>query len=702
MLHLGVSANTAVAGPDYPIRFGLFEVDLRAGELRKQGVKIKLQDQPLRILVTLLQQSGKVVTREELYREVWPADTFVDFEHSLNAAIKKLRDALGDDPENPRFIETIPRRGYRFLADVSLPELAKPRSRFAKRLALFCIPVAAVILLMFMYYVVRSPVSAEPMTVVPLTTSPGAETQAAFSSDGEQVAFTWDGNSATGTDIYVKRVGTEDSLRLTQGFGFVCCAAWTSDNRYIAFAACSSERQGIFLVPSLGGLPRKIWNRGCGDLGASPTEPLVAFGDKSSPDSPFALFTMSIVDLLPHELTFPEDKIVGDQNPVFSPDGKSVAFIRIVAEGNFDLFTIPLTGGSPRQLTFDRTAIFGLTWTADAREIIFSSHRGGGQSLWVVPVGGGEPSRLPVGGASARGPAVSRKGNRLAYTQGDIHPNLWVLDLSGNPAKSSGPPRPFVSSSAYNNAPRFSPDGRKLAFASHRSGDMEIWTCDAANCSNPQQLTFLRSVSGTPRWSPDGLRVVFESRPAGHSQLFVANAAGGKPVALTDGTAEDKVASWSSDGRLIYFSSNRHGKSQIWKIAASGGSASQVTSRGGFAAFESPDGKFLYYVKDDYAGVWRMPLAGGEEVRILPLPTAEHWGDWALCSRGIYFVDESRPRQTINFYAFANQKVSQVAQVDGLPPPGDPGFAVSPDEKRIVFSQVDRSAVDIMLVENFR
>ena len=97
------------------VRFGLFEVDLRAGELRKNGVKIKLQDQPFRILVSLLRQRGEVVTREELRRELWPSDTFVDFDHSLNAAVKRLRDALDDSAENPRFIETLPRHGYRFI-----------------------------------------------------------------------------------------------------------------------------------------------------------------------------------------------------------------------------------------------------------------------------------------------------------------------------------------------------------------------------------------------------------------------------------------------------------------------------------------------------------------------------------------------------------------------------------------------------------
>src|ERR1051325_8002738 len=102
-----------------PVCFGSFEVDLRAGELRKEGSKIRLQEQPFQILAMLLEQPGQVVTREELRSRLWPSDTFVDFDHSLNKAINKLREALGDSAENPRFVETLPRRGYRFLGSVN-------------------------------------------------------------------------------------------------------------------------------------------------------------------------------------------------------------------------------------------------------------------------------------------------------------------------------------------------------------------------------------------------------------------------------------------------------------------------------------------------------------------------------------------------------------------------------------------------------
>jgi hypothetical protein len=169
---------------------------------------------------------------------------------------------------------------------------------------------------------------------------------------------------------------------------------------------------------------------GCAGVAASPTKQLLVYGDRGSPDTPFALFTISLDDLQPHQLTFPADKVVGDQDPVFSPDGESVAFMRIIGEATADIYVVPLAGGTSRQLTFDRTFVNGITWTAEGRSIVFSSHRGGGQSLWVVPVAGGEAARLPLGGATASHPAISSRGDRLAYTQGDLHPNLWVIELS--------------------------------------------------------------------------------------------------------------------------------------------------------------------------------------------------------------------------------------------------------------------------------
>jgi len=115
------------------IRFGVFELDIKAGELRRNGIKIKLQEQPLQVLVTLLEHPGQVVSREELRTALWPADTFVDFDHSLNAAIKRLRDALGESADQPVFIETMARRGYRFIGPVPASGLGRTAERTGGR-----------------------------------------------------------------------------------------------------------------------------------------------------------------------------------------------------------------------------------------------------------------------------------------------------------------------------------------------------------------------------------------------------------------------------------------------------------------------------------------------------------------------------------------------------------------------------------------
>jgi DNA-binding winged helix-turn-helix (wHTH) protein len=241
-----------VPGSEVPriIRMGVFELDLHSGELRRNGLKIKLQEQPFQILAFLLQHPGEVVTREELRRRLWPADTFVDFEHSLNAAIKRLRDALGDDADNPRFVETVPRRGYRLVADAGVPGSGQPAGAKHRPTAGAATalpqPVRAGVLLLLIVAVVGfggilytfrapKPSAMSPMRTIPLTTSLGAESEPAFSGDGEQVAFVWDGNTSKRTDVYVKRIGTDRPLQLTQSSGFVCCPAWSSDNRYVAF-----------------------------------------------------------------------------------------------------------------------------------------------------------------------------------------------------------------------------------------------------------------------------------------------------------------------------------------------------------------------------------------------------------------------------------------------------------------------------------
>jgi Tol biopolymer transport system component len=186
----------------------------------------------------------------------------------------------------------------------------------------------------------------------------------------------------------------------------------------------------------------------------------------------------------------------------------------------------------------------------------------------------------------------------------------------------------------------------------------------------------------------------------------VISAEGGRARRLTEDLAEDIAPSWSRDGRWIYFESNRSGSTQIWKMPANGGEARQVTKGGGSVAHESMDGKFLYYTKGrNVAGIWRVPVEGGEETLVLNTHKAGYWSAWTVVEQGIYFLTaEQLARPAIEFFSFTTGRATEVAALAKpfRPYPNPEGLSVSPDGRWILYTQEDRADMDIMLVENFR
>src|ERR1700746_1822840 len=250
------------------VRFGLFEADLQTGELRKNGARIPLQGQPFQVCAILLSRSGELVSREDLRQQVWPEDTFVDFDHALNTAITKIRVALGDEADNPRFVETLPRRGYRFIAPVDKPGLqivppSAPKSRFAG-----ITPkirwIAGVGLLLVLLSTVgiwrfarnRAEAGLPPLEVVPMAALPGFESDPAFSPDGNQVAFAF-GAEGDKCGIYTIMVDSDKPLRLTSGPGDAF-PTWSPDGRRVAFYRFSEHGTAIYTIPALGGMEQRL------------------------------------------------------------------------------------------------------------------------------------------------------------------------------------------------------------------------------------------------------------------------------------------------------------------------------------------------------------------------------------------------------------------------------------------------------------
>ena len=318
------------------------------------------------------------------------------------------------------------------------------------------------------------------------------------------------------------------------------------------------------------------------------------------------------------------------------------------------------------------------------------------------PVGEDEATRTTllwtVADENGFGLCISRQKHRLVYSREVSDVNIWRLEMSGRQVKPAYPER-FIFSTRDETNPQISPDGKKVAFSSNRSGTADIWIC-SHDGSNPIQLTSSsRGDSGSPRWSPDSRWVSFDSNIDGQWEVYVVDANGGKPRRLTSHPASDIVPSWSRDGKSLYFGSNRSGSYQVWKMPASGGEPSQITQKGGLLPLESPDGNFVYYTKG-YSDrrIWKVPRQGGEEAQVLG-PIFRR--NYDVAKDGIYFVAEpdSSKSHSICFFSFATGRIKTIASIENA---WGNYISVSPDSHWILYPKLESEGSDLMLVENFR
>ncbi|HUK74027.1 MAG TPA: hypothetical protein VLV47_00970, partial [Candidatus Bathyarchaeia archaeon] len=587
------------------------------------------------------------------------------------------------------------------------PVSAAPRRR--KSRVVWLLAAAAVLLLALAAVglrLLRTAPRAAPRTV-PLTSYQGRQGDPAFSPDSKQVAFAWDGEKGGNNfDIYVKLVDAGTPLRLTTNPADEFAPSWSPDGRYIAFCRAMPDHAEIWTIPALGGAERKLGESAtCVGLSWSPDGKFVALVDKSGPQTPYGIFLLAVETGEKQRLTSPPNEYFGDFGPSFSPDGKTLAFGRCPSSLSGDVYVLPIAAGGrpkgePKRLTFDERLLFGLDWTADSRRIVYSSGQVGGTSLSMVAASGGPVQRPAVAGDNAWGLSLSRTGNRLVYQRSIWDSNIWRVPGPNSSQNKSEPSR-LVASTQVDEEPQFSPNGEKIAFTSSRSGNYEIWVCDREG-GNPVQLTSSNGPQlGSPRWSPDGRWIAFDSPQAGNSDIYVIGVAGGPARRLTSGPSNNVRPSWSRDGRWVYFGSNRSGASQIWKEPVAGGTAVQVTKSGGEEAFESTDGKYVYWAKLDLPGIWRVPVAGGEETQVLGLSTESLW---ALTGQGICFFDLNNPAgPALKLYSFTTGKTTLLRQLpkNTSIDTQSTALSVSPDGRWILYTQYDQSGSNLMLVENF-
>ena len=711
-----------------PVRFGQFSVDLHTHEVRKDSTKLRLVGQPFAILAELLQRPGELVTREELRERLWPGDTFIDFDHGLNAAVNKLREALCDSADDPRYIETLPRRGYRFIGQIEAQtappatrsDASPPTAPIPQQASFANVPVLpltsarprsvlrwAAIFTAFLIVglAVFSSVSSrrKMLAAVPLParitefTQPDVSAgEPAFSADGQYLAYYRDGGISGSSGIFVQTVGTAASRQLTSSERD-CCAAWSPDGRTLAFARYSSNTEiGLFLVPAEGGAERRLEIPGAapkmGRIDWSPDGKTIAYSGGTG----LSLFALQ--DSSARQLTAPPP-LTQDWGPSFSPDGKFILFARSSEMGFPEqILRISVAGGEPTLISTEVARLRGSPrWSADGRSVIFASDRGGKPALWRVSTESKEAAVQFNDGGSH--PTISRQGQRMAYQRETRSLTVWEMSLAEGGKSEVRALVPLTSQTDQGPGPQYSRDGKKIAYMSDRGGTMEIWVSDRDG-GNAKQLTAIGD-AGTPRWSPDGQSIVFDASRRRGSGIYSVSVNGGAPHLLTPDDFENRCPSWSQDGKWIYFASSRTNKWQVWKVPSEGGAAIQVTAHGGHAPLESADGKYIYYAKTPHANpqIWQIAKNGGAEALVSPLVRPPSWASWTVVDHGILFAEspgEGAP--VVNFFDTASHRIKTLGGLNVAPF----WLTATRDGKSVAFDRPGWQESQIMLVENFR
>jgi serine/threonine protein kinase/dipeptidyl aminopeptidase/acylaminoacyl peptidase len=590
----------------------------------------------------------------------------------------------------------------KFMAKTIVPSAHEETKRKVHTLTqLTIVTLVLVIIFGFIYVLNLFTTKGEPLLKsVPFTSLTGHEIYPEFSPDGNQIVFSWDGIHQNNYDLYVKSIGSELLQRLTDLPAGVWSPAWSPDGRSIAFCQYYQDRLGIFVVPSEGG---EVWQLHKGNwenlykLSWSPDSQYLAISGRLSNQQLPSIYLLSVRQGELHKLTSPPIQYFGDFNCTFSPDGKRVAFNRDVSIETGDIYIMSMPDGKPKQITFDNSVIAGISWTQDSRDIIFSSNRDGIRGLWRVSAKGGDPEPLGISGEYIESPVISRMGNHLAYVEYSYNRNIYRIAIPKS-EQSHLKIQKFISSNKVDFQAEYSPDGSKIAFISFRSGSREIWVSDSSG-QNPQILISLgRSLGGSAKWSPDSKQIAFDNRPEGHGDIFVANTEGGIHKRLTISESDDIVPCWSKNGDWIYFASNRSGVFQIWKISLTDGIPTQITENGGYAPRLSSDGNWIYYSRSESASeIFKLAVTGGNEYLIHNNPV--NWYDWCLGDKGIYYINRKEGNSVIEFFNFSTRRKEKIAGVEIR------GWAfptISPDGKYLLYSHVDHSDSDIILIENFQ
>jgi Tol biopolymer transport system component/DNA-binding winged helix-turn-helix (wHTH) protein len=668
---------------EHRVQFGIFEADLSAGELRRSGVRVRLQSQPFKLLTVLLEHPGEVVSRETLQHELWGGDTTVDFDHSLGIAVNKLREALGDSADNPRFVETLAKRGYRFIAPVkvitSAPHIAEgaPERPARKGVAVawwLAGALAIASLLLSVYFAARGPVRT-PYRVMQITFSGhvltndlDVESFSSSASDGTRIYFSHMDNGNSVLAVALVTNGEISRFNLPSEIGAPLIGALSPDgSRLVVRSHLQTEpEQPLWIVPTLGGNARRVPNILAHDATWMPDgrRLLVASGNN--------LTIVGADGSDPHRLLTVQGLAFWLR---WSPDGQRLRFTLLDSKRQtVELWEVAADGSNPHPLfpgwSQPATECCG-NWTPDGQYFVFqSSHSDSAHSeIWVRRerpwyLADREPRQITGGPLDYQAPSTAPGSDRVYF----IGANAQIELLMALPHSSTFTALNQNLSAAL--LAQYSSDGQWVAWVN--AADNSLWRSRIDGSERIELTTVLLHIF-TMRWSPDSRRLaVMGEEPGKPWKVYLIDAEGGKLTPILNEDRNEADPAWSPDGQSIVFGRlpNRMDNGQpkaIYLLNLQTRKLTEISgSTGLFSPRLSPDGRYIA----------AMPL--DQRALLLFDRTTERWstltvqgvGDptWSHDSRSIYFQDFLAVGKPIYRVAVPAGKPQPVATIDNLRP----------------------------------
>jgi Tol biopolymer transport system component/DNA-binding winged helix-turn-helix (wHTH) protein len=733
--------------------FEEFQLDCEGLELSRNGRGLKLERKPLELLILLVSRQGDLVTRAEIAERLWEPTVFVDTEHGINTAVRKIRRTLRDDPAQPRFVQTVPGKGYRFVAtavDLSpapeirpeihhgishdaptaeveaaiqpvslttLPVARQLRHRTVPRWVVFGSIAAALLLIVsaIALHFFRHNNLYTVAEMRPVTTYPGAALHPSYSPDGRFVTFSWDGEGER--SIYVALPRSDHPLRLTHGASDDDFPMWSPDGRYIAFIRFSGAYEGqLMLISPLGGGEERVLRSVELRFATLSSSSYLAW----TPDSKWLCFTTRSEKSKSRErlmLLSPDtgesrpvfstaDKNTSDSSPAFSPDGRWLAFARFSYPYNSTIVLQHLSAGlqpegNPIAVRGTGANPLSPVWTQDSRSLLFLERLS--SRLFQVEVSDVLSLRpahqIYVASTRMEGLSFAGPEPRLCTSIFANGADLWQMRLKGG-SGGARVSRKILESKASQYHPEYSPDGRSMSFVGDRDGSHQVWIA-TADGESPRQLTHLANhILGFPRWSPDSQSIAFHARAPVDAELYVIRVGDGVLRQVTHGAPGIMAPSWSDDGKFLYGFGSHNGTEFVFRITLATGKREALWE--GTRAREVPGRHLLIYGKISPRGIFARSLTergpAEPEQKLVDDFIDTGLGGFVPFTDGFYYsaMDTTGNFRAICFYSFDSKKTIDVAPV---PPNLADGFAVSPDRSTLTYAAAKSDEADLISLE---